>query len=57
MALLLIPTNSVGIAHGGKSAKSRYELESNGCEAIVEIQNRPKRVMSYFKHRNIKYVA
>jgi hypothetical protein len=51
--LFFCPTNSWGITHGDKSVKSRDELESNGREAIVEIQNRPKRVVLYFKRRNM----
>ena len=45
------------LVHGGKPAKNRNELESKVRGAMMKIQNRPKRVMSYFRHRKIQYAA
>lgn len=45
------------LVHGGKPAKNRDELESKVRGAMMKIQNRPKRVMSYFRHRKIQYAA
>lgn len=45
------------LVHGGKPAKNRNELESKVRGAMMKIQNRPKRVISYFKHRKIQYAA
>lgn len=45
------------LVHGGKPAKNRNELESKVRGAMMKIQNRPKRVMSYFQHRKIQYAA
>lgn len=45
------------LVHGGKPAKNRDELESKVRGAMMKIQHRPERVMSYFKHRKIQYAA
>lgn len=45
------------LVHGGKPARNRDELESKIRGAMMKIQNRPKRVMSYFQHRKIQYAA
>ena len=45
------------LVHGGKPARNRDELESKVRGAMMTIQNRPKRVMSYFRHRKIQYAA
>lgn len=45
------------LVHGGKPAKNRNELESKVRGAMMKIQNRPKRVISYFKYRKIQYAA
>ena len=45
------------LVHGGKPAKNRDELESSVRGAMMKLQNRPKRVMSYFKHQKIQYAA
>ena len=45
------------LVHGGKPARNRNELESKVRGAMMKIQNRPKRVMSYFQHRKIQYAA
>ncbi|WP_404818064.1 transposase [Quatrionicoccus australiensis] len=45
------------LVHGGKPARNRDELESKVRGAMMKIQNRPKRVMSYFRHRKIQYAA
>lgn len=45
------------LVHGGKPARNRDELESKVRGAMMKIQNRPKWVMSYFKHRKIQYAA
>ena len=45
------------LVHGGKPARNRDQLESKVRGAMMKIQNRPKRVMSYFQHRKIQYAA
>lgn len=45
------------LVHGGKPAKNRDELESKVRGAMMKIQNRPERVISYFKHQKIQYAA
>lgn len=45
------------LVHGGRPAKNRDELESRVRGAMMKIQNRPKRVMSYFRHQKIQYAA
>lgn len=45
------------LVHGGKPAKNRDELESKVRGAMMKIQHRPKRVMSYFRHHKIQYAA
>ena len=43
--------------HGGKPAKNREELESRVRGAMMKLQNRPTRVVAYFKHPKIQYAA
>ena len=43
--------------HGGKPAKNRDELETRVRGAMMKLQNRPARVMTYFKHPKIQYAA
>ena len=43
--------------HGGKPPKNRDELESRVRGAMMKLQNRPARVVAYFKNPKIQYAA